>query len=225
MRIASNGKNILDMFRVVEASKLSLNDKFLQHNPKTERQAHDKEEIMKAIKVGLVDFRKPILDPSVDEDGNIFFEAGNNPATGYSLNWWSEKAKELIPDKNSRVGEEAHHYAFIATLIKYLIDEEKYEIGDAWRAVCDNSIRMGHYWNSEDSKHTFETTGKRPVGGWFDLSNTLKLLKDDDGTPLLASGCYCYDSGHFPVSKVEKPMNPSPDAGYGYCVGWLICDA
>ena len=75
-----------DSFVLIEASKLSLGDDFLQYEPQTEAQEGFKKNLTSAIKSGVKDFYRPIYDPSVDENGNIVFVAGKKPAVGHSYN-------------------------------------------------------------------------------------------------------------------------------------------
>ena len=61
-----------------------------------------------------------------------------------------------------------------------ILKEKGYEVKDAWKAVCDQSKDLGHYWDSENAKHDFEDTGSRQIGEWCDLGNTCKITEDDE---------------------------------------------
>ena len=148
-------ENFEEMFPVVEASKLSLKDNFMEHKPQTREQKRLKKSLDKIIKEGIKDFRRPIMDPSIDDDGNITFKEGNKPAVGKNCYWWEENVKAFMPEKDSRQGTLIEYDAFLGTLIKYLVDDEKWSVKDAWTAVCNDSKKLGHYWNSENAKHTF----------------------------------------------------------------------
>ena len=85
-----------DVLRLVEASKLSLNDKFMQYKPVGgTNECIFKEMLTEAIKSGLNDFWRPKMDPSFDETGHICYVAGKRPAVGKSKEWWQKEAEWL----------------------------------------------------------------------------------------------------------------------------------
>ena len=77
------------LFRV-EASKLYLEDKFMEYEPRTEREHQLKKELVRLINKGMTDFYKPKIDPSITLEGEISFRPGVNPAVGKSCTWWLE---------------------------------------------------------------------------------------------------------------------------------------
>lgn len=211
-------------FPIIEASKLSLKDKFLEYEPKTNHQKRLKRTLTVAINAGLNDFRRPAMDPSFKDD-KIVYEAGLMPATGKSFNWWSENAKKFMPEKNSRLGTGTQYDAFLGVLIKYLINEGVYTVSKAWWAVCDDSKELGHYCNSKNAKGSFEATGSRRIGLFYDLANTNKFLSHDNDNSsdfLFAGGSYKIDSYSCPLS-FWFPISRS-DPGGAMCVGWLVLD-
>ena len=67
-----------DTFVLVEASKLSLDDDFMNFKPRKKETKEFKKELSKEIKKGVKDFYRPKMDPSLTEDNqHIFFQAGN----------------------------------------------------------------------------------------------------------------------------------------------------
>ena len=212
-----------EMFPIVEASKLSLDDEFMRHKTKTVRQKWLKETLMVSIKAGLKDFRRPTMDPSFKDD-KIVYEAGLMPATRKSCNWWRENAKKFMPERNSRLGTETQYAAFLGVLIKYLINEMGYTVSQAWKAVCDDSKELGHYWNSENAKRSFESTGSRLIGLFYDLANTCKILSNDDGSVFRLAGGVCYGLGDGNPLAGMYTVN-GPYGSYGCGVGWLVLDA
>lgn len=210
-----------DSFVLIEASKLSLDDDFLQYEPQTKNQQDFKKNLTSVIKSGVKDFYRPIYDPSFDENGNIVFVAGRKPAVGHSYNWWVKAAKRYMPERGSRLGTKDEYVAFLGVLIKKLV-AGGWSVADAWHAVCDDSKMLGHYWNSENAKHDFEETGSREVCGFFDLANTCKILAWDDeiGRFWLASGLY-FDSGSLhPLADLGLYRNR--DGNYSNSVGWYV---
>ena len=210
-----------DSFALIEASKLSLDDVFLQYEPQTEAQEWFKKNLTSAIKSGLKDFYRPIYDPSVDENGNIVFVAGKKPAVGHSYNWWVEAAEKCVSNRQIRLGTKNEYVAFLGVLIKKLI-ASGWSAEDAWYVVCDDSKMLGHYWNSENAKHDFEETGSREVCGFFDLANTCKILAWDDETGgfWLASGFCNNISLYNPLADLNLYYSRVSDDDYS--VGWYV---
>ena len=208
-------------FPIVKASTLSLEDEFLKHKPETNQQTRFKNALISAIKSGLSDFRAQRMDACFDEEGNICFKAGMKPAVGKSANWWKETAKKFMPEKGSRLGTTKERIAFLGLLIRYLIEEKGYTVSNAWKAVCDQSKDLGHYWDSENAKHDFEDTGSRQVGEWYDLANTYKITVDDEAGGFSLVGGSCGDVGNIcPLADVGSVG--SPNDGYYVGVGWLV---
>ena len=210
-------------FPIVRASTLSLKDEFLKYEPQTDNQRAFKEKLVSAIKSGLSDFRAQRMDPSSDEEENIFFHAGMLPAEEKSADWWYKTAKEFLPEKESRLGTTKERIAFLGLLIKYLIEEKRYTISGAWEAVCDQSEKLGHYWDSENAKHNYETTGNKQIGEWYDLTNTFKIIVDDEICGFSLVGGYCNGDGnyyHYPLADIYCLDNFNYDIIDS--VGWLV---
>lgn len=209
-------------FPIAKASTLSLEDEFLKHEPETEEQRKFKNALISAIKSGLSDFRAQRMDACFDEEGNICFKAGMKPAVGkLSVKDWKRVAKEFLPEKESRLGTTKERIAFLGLLIKYLIEEKGYEVKDAWKAVCDQSKDLGHYWDSENAKHEFEDTGSRQIGEWCDLGNTCKITEEDEaGGVSLVGGYYNCCGLNCPLADVFSIDNPY-DVYYD-SVGWFV---
>lgn len=219
-----------EKFPIVRASQLSLEDAFLKHKPTTDGQRRLRSSLITGIKVGLKDFRCPVMDPSLDEDGNLVYEAGKMPAVGHSPEFWAEKFKEFMPEKNSRVGVERERDALLGLLIKYLTEEKKWEVSKAWKAVCDDSKELGHYYNLEDvkqKKHKFERTGRSKVWIFYDWANTRKIIATNYSsfafpTYLLGGGNYCGLFESYPLAYVHSTDYPNHNQDES--VGWMVFD-
>ena len=208
-------------FPIVKASSLSLNDEFLKYEPQTEKQTRFKNALTSAIKSGLSDFRAQRMDACLDEEGNICFKVGMKPAVGKSANWWKKNAKDFMPEKESRLGTRKERIGFLGLLIKYLIEEKAYTVGDAWKAVCDQSKDLGHDCDSENAQQDMEDTGSRQVGKWYDLANTCKIIiSDEEGVFLLIGGIYYVDGSEYSLADVDSVNNP--DCEYLDSLGWLV---
>ena len=217
-------KELYDPFVLVPASNLSLTDDFMRHTPKTEREKELRKELVEVIRKRVPDFYRPRFDPSFDEYGEISYQPGACPAVGKSYNWWEEHAKAFCPECKSRLGTKSEYVAFLGVLIKKLV-ESGWSIADAWIAVCDDSISLGHYWNSKEEWHDFEPTGSREVCGYFDLANTCKMLAEDEEAESfgLAGGDRHSNSYHRPLALIHRCV--FCDIKYSDSVGWLVLEA
>ena len=208
-------------FPIVRASTLSLEDNFLKHEPQTDNQIRFKKILVSAIKSGLSDFRAQRMDPSFDEKGKICFHVGMKPAVKKSANWWDKTSKEFLPEKESRLGTTKERIVFLGLLIKYLIEEKGYTRSGVWKAVCDQSEKLGHYWDSENAKHDYETTGNRQIGEWYDLANTCKITADDEACGFSLVGGNFNDIGNDgPLAGVNSIDDPFCNCSCS--VGWLV---
>ena len=208
---------------LVEASKLSLQDEFMRYNPQSEKSKEFKNLLTKVINKGIKDFYRPVMDPYASMDGDFFYAAGNKHAVGHLYDWWEKKAMEFDHDRRSRLGTRYEYVAFLGVLIKSLV-EYGWKTADAWKAVCDDSKELGHYWNSENAKHSFETTGSREVCGFYDLANTYKILAEDEdekaGGFWLAGGFYFNGSNGNPLADLSH-FDYRFDCS-NCSVGWLV---
>jgi len=215
------GDYIETYFPIVKASTLSLDDVFMKHHPETKAQKVFKERLTSAIKSGLTDFRAQRMDPTFTKDARIMYEAGRMPAVGESANWWKENAEQFIPDKRSRLGTTKERIAFLGLLIKNLVEKETCTVSYAWKAVCDQSKDLGHYWDSDNAKHDFEPTGSRKIGEWYDLANTCKYVYEEENSGFLIVGGSYVDGGcGYPLADVDGIC--SADCICDDTVGWLV---
>ena len=174
------------------------------------------------IKKGIADFWRPRMDPTLDEVENICFKVGKKPAVGKSYNWWRKKARKFNLGRKSRLGTKSEYIAFLGVLIKELV-AEGWSKKDAWHAVCNDSRKLGHYYNSENGKHDFEPTGSRAIAGFYDLANTCKILVEDEysGAFLLAGGYSFYGSDR-PLAELGR--SHLWDRCLSYSVGWIVLE-
>ena len=210
-------------FILVPASTLSLTDDFMRHRPNNFSERRFKEHLTKVINSGISDFYRPKLDPSFDRQGKICYQAGLKPALGKPYRWWKNNAKEFCPEKSSRLGTKSEYVAFLGVLLKKLV-ASGWNITDAWIAVCDDSISLGHYWNSKEEWHDIEPTGSREVCGYFDLANTCKMLAEDEEAESFGlAGGECHSkSYHRPLALIHRCV--FCDFEYSDSVGWVILE-
>jgi hypothetical protein len=207
-------------FVLIDVESLSLEDEFMQHEPTTPMEKEFKKLLIDAIRKGVKNFYRPVMDPSFTDNG-IAYVVGKEPAVGKSYNWWEKMAEKYDSSRNSRLGTRLEYVAFLGVLIKKLIEEGK-AVEWAWNAVCNDSKELGHYWNSENAKNEFEPTGSRCICGFYDLANTYKILAEDEeaGGFWLAGGVYVLNGFNGPLADLGH--NTYRFYGYDNCVGWLV---
>lgn len=209
-----------DKFILIDAESLSLKDKFMDYLPKNQKEENAKELIAEAIKSKVKNFYRPIMDPSFSGYG-FAYVAGNRPAVGECYQWWVDNAKKYDPSRKSRLGTRLEYGAFLGVLIKKLVEEGK-SVNWAWNAVCTDSKELGHYANSENTKHELELTGSRLICGFYDLGNTYKILADEKrkGIIWIASGSYSYYGYGCPIAHFTTRTDLWH---YNHvAVGWLV---
>ena len=212
------------MFVLIEASKLSMDDEFMQYQPKTKNEKEFKDLLEDVIKKGIADFWRPRMDPTLDEAENICFKARKRPAIGKSYNWWRDNAKKFNPKRKSRLGTKSEYVAFLGVLLKNLV-ADGWEVVTAWNAVCKDSKSLGHYWNSVEVLHDFEHTGSREIGGFYDLANTYKILaEDEDACGFWLAGGNCKDViDYSPLADFIHDFSRYGENAVS--VGWLVLEA
>lgn len=214
-----------EMFPIVDIENVSLEDSFMQYEPKNHREKRVKGSIIEAKRIGMKNFRIPAIDPSLDDDGEtIIYCVGRKPAVGKSAKWWNENAPKFMPNKNSRMRDLLEHDVVLGVMqIKYLVEEKGYKVEEAWKAVCADSKDLGHYRNSKNAKHEFETTGSRQIGKCFDLSNTGKIVKKRGASEFVLLGGFFYDFSYcFPLADAGGIYEPNSICND--CVGGLVLD-
>lgn len=221
LQAATNDSNYV----LIDAESLSINDEFMEYRPKTDAEERTKQLIDEAIRKGVKNFYRPKVDPSFTEnEENICFEPGKQPAVGKSYVWWMEEARKYKPNRFSRLGTRLEYGAFLGVLLKKLIEERK-NVAWAWNAVCNDSHELGHYWNSENSKYKIEPTGSRYICDFYDLANTFKILRDygEEGEGWwLASGSYISGGANSTISNLVNIESWRCSDDTYYAVGWIV---
>lgn len=214
-----------EMFPIVDVEGLSLEESFMQYEPQTFEGKRVKASIIKAKKIGMKNFRIPAMDPSFDDDGEtIIYCKGRKPAVGRSANWWYENAPKFMLGKNSRLRDELEHDVVLGImLIKHLVEEQGYQVAEAWKEVCVDSKDLGHYRKSKNAKHDFETTGSRQIGKCFDLGNTCKIVKKREVSGFVRyGGNFKNLSYRYPLADVNSFNDPFIVCNFS--VGELVLD-
>lgn len=208
-----------DEFVLVEASKLSLGDDFMDYRPRTERQIGLRNDLTRVIACGIKDFYRPVMDPSLDENGQLCFIAGNKPAVGKSLSWWQDSAKAFCPERGSRLSRKDEYIGFIGCFLKNLINLG-FSKDQAWEMLCDDSYLLGHYCNNNNHIATFEPTGTRQLCGFYDLGNTEKILNQNNCF-FIVGGSWNHLSSDYPLGKISSVEN---EDDVNYAVGLIVLE-
>lgn len=207
-----------ELFPIVRASLLSIEDPFMLYTPETQSQYETLQSLKMAISSGLTDFRKPAIDPSI-LNGKIVFDAEIKPSFNHSPVWWSEKAKAFRPSKNSRLMSPMANIGFLGVILKHMVEELGLEKKQAWSVVCDDSMSLGQYWYSAGMKHDFTFCNK-----WCDLTVTGKILEDENGF-YIAGVDFDYSDTHA-IANIKKIPSYSNSLVYSgtSLVGSIITD-
>ncbi len=210
--------------KLIEVSKLSVDDKALKFEPTTMREAIFKERLENAITNGLNDFYKTVCDPTFIDEEQISYELGCDPAIGRPFAWWEEQAKKL----GGHIATRSEYIAFLGVILKQLV-ESGLKIETAWNLICDDVKELFDSTGvKKNAVNVIEKTGSRgEVCGFYDLSNTYKLLKEDDeagtGGFLLGSGKFFGIERNYSLSSLGKCY----ESNYKFqdAVGLIIFDA
>lgn len=198
---------------------------WLEYQPTSRRQKETLDLYQDAKAKGrLHAFTCMTIDPSV-KDGKLVYQKGLPIKTGFSQKQWAKMLKDYNPSRNSRQMARTEYACRNLYLIQKLV-QSGYEIAEAWKAVCDDSIKIGHYRNSDNPKYDFEPTGSREVCGFCDLGNAWKFIAEDPweevGGFWAGGGCYDDYGYNFPVAGLNLYYDVDNDDVDG--VGMLALD-
>ena len=181
----------------------------------TERQKKFRADVMKVLEnMPEEGFRWiPVYEPSKDDGGNIQYVSGENVLRGLNSYNWEEAFHNYSPENGSMMSSITTYFLLLLRLLK-----------DGFATIeqlADNSKEIGHYRNSENTKHKFEKTGERQLGGLYGFAgNTCKIVKDSESSSGFSIlGFICSDIGYIcPLADVVSysyDMFDSRDYGVG----------
>ena len=211
------------LFVKIEPFKLSIDDKFMQHSPRTFKERCFKDLLAAAIKHKVEIFYCPRYAPSLTEDGSSFcYEPGRMPAVGKPYAWWEAEARRFKPDRESRIGTKYEYALFLATLMKKMVDAGN-SVELVWKFVCSDSAVLATYSNSpESTKQLLPVGAECEVFGFYDLGNTYKLLIENESADSfwLASGSFSDESTKCPIANIERTHDHS--CFEYHSIGWVV---
>ena len=197
-------------FPVVEVEEISLEDSFMKYNPTTKIEKRVKQSIIQAKENGMKNFRKPFCNPSFSDDGSIIYETGRRIVCDKKAEWWEEEFKKFMPSKNSRMITLQEYDVYLGTIIKYLVETEKYTVADAWCAICKDDGKLGSEYSHVAVPWVIVRTGSSPIGKWFDVSTTQKIVWDAQNSEYARTGgryCDWDESKEFAVAAVNETFS------------------
>ena len=204
-----------DFFPIVEASKLSFQDKIFKHKPQTPRQVEFRDRLVAVIESGISDFRVQKRRPAFNyQEQSIYYTTERFWYPDLPNIHWKILAEEFCPSKKSRLGYEKERNAFLGMIIKALVEEQHYSLENAWYAVCDNSEGIARYRCSDN---LFD-----PIGGFKDLGNgySITLCDKKDGTFIYFGGRPEDKGDYRPLINTLKiePRNTALTTDFGWVV-------
>ena len=209
-------------FPVVHAGTITLDDEIFKHKPETVKQAFFKKRLEHALNMNIYNFRAQAMDPSLDENGNIIFKAGEMPAIGQPTLWWDLQMQYYFPQKRSRMGSPDQRVIFLGVLMRELVCTYNYTINDSWIAICDQSREICNCEDTIHGKKHMEPTGSRKIGKWADLGNVYKITKHTEKSFALEGSKYDFAGSFCSLSFIigdHKLGNFHKSS-----LGWMVMD-
>lgn len=178
-------------------------------------------------------FWRPIFDPSHDGK-EIVFKKNSVPAVGHSFSWWKNEVNRMNPveSRSWKIGTNFQYIAFLVWLINSLV-EAGWSTEDAVNAILDSRVfgRYGHkvYTMKTDEWETksLRLTGKHEICGIYDLTNTRKLICNNNREEYLHSHWIagpneeCLYGG---LSQLKFHRLEMEDYEYELAVAWLVLE-
>ena len=143
-------------------------------------------------------FKIATIEPSLNDEGRIFYKPNSIVGRGISYMMWDIEANSFYFDEewSSKLASPEEGDLFTA----YRVATGKW----ALEYVCDDSSSSGNYWDAPSSKHNFEPSGVRKVGGFRDgVGNTQKIFKDVINF-IVFGGYFMNDGADQPVMKINS---------------------
>jgi len=178
-----------------------VNSWYYRQKARTSKQAAFLDIVGKAIRMIGYDYCIANLEPSSDENGELYYEEGEVVAEDLSSYQWMEKAKAFSTKYKSELASLYELFLWYAWRIAKGYWTLEY--------VCDDSSSKGNYCNSPDSHSCFELSGAREVGGRYDgTGNTYKLVMGE-GCFVLCGGYWGSAGFYCPVAEVFSSFVPN----------------
>jgi hypothetical protein len=140
------------------------------------------------------DFRISTIEPSINEEKQLYFEKGSPVAVGIRVSEWKWLAKVYAPEYGSKIS------TLYELFLWYALRIAKGDIG--LKSVCKDSSGLGNYIDALNSTGHIEVSGARKVAGFCDgIGNTFKLATWSGGN-VLCGGMFSVSGENYPISDV-----------------------
>jgi len=173
--IEVNGASLV----LIEASKLNMNDAFMQYNPKTREEKRFKIMVTLLILRKVKDFWAFKQYPFSNDTGNGISFKRNGSFPVASCAKWEQMAKKVLPEMESDLSTRSQFWALHAVLLKKLV-EAGVKIEKAWRMVCIDHIELMEYLNTSEAKENPTLDGIRDVNLFYNLFAMSVIIKHED---------------------------------------------
>lgn len=173
---------------------------------KTEEEQRFLDDVRKGLEVISYDYRIANLEPSLDEDGNLFYEEGREVHRWWRTDEWIRGARNFAPEHKSRMALKCELFIWYAYRVAIGFWDLTY--------LCNTSIGSGKYFYIPNDSPKFATSGAREIGGAKDgVENTCKLVLDECGNVLMCGVHYNKKYESFPLTSYDKVEYPSGSCG------------
>ena len=206
-------------FFLVEASKLSFEDTFMNYEPRDEFERNLKRDLRYVITSKMEDFycsrNSPILS---DSDSEIIAFGNFDGEYHKTYRFWNRVSKRISKEKKSRIGTRYQHSAYLGTVMKQLINCGM-SVERVWKEI--HNIKKLYYLSKELPQYqhiNISFYGKKD-----------KLLRDDRGLfqririfiqiGTFKEGYYLFSDEEYGYYNLYKYW-----IGETYCVPWIICN-
>ena len=214
----SNGAKCLRKLSIEEAfiwiDFTSIKKSNFEAEMKNDRQEMLRQRILEAIENNALDgLYVAKLEPSVDDNHNIYFAMGADPGVGYLASWWDTNATRFCPERKSRNLSYDEYFMIMAYLIK--------NGSITWEdADCRTK---GNFWDSPNSSQKMEKTGTRKCGEFYGfVGNTFKYVTH----AYTKKTRYAAMGGSFECLSDKIHVNgvTALCAPFAYSLGWMVLE-
>ena len=180
-------------FRIGNVERNVVAHWFTTVTPSTQNQKDFLAMVGEAISVIDYDYLISSIDPSINENGEIYFEEGESVATNLSDATWEKLAKEFAPELNSDIASLHELFLWYA----YNIATGKYHL----EFICDRTRQIAGPSHMLHLASVVQNSGER-------IGNTCKLVRHNGELVVCGDSCY-YGIVFNAIGKVSYGIEKS----------------
>lgn len=161
----------LKYFRIMgEEERIIVDMWYREQIPTTTKQEYFLNKVGDALATVNYDYKISAIEPSLDEEGNIYFMEGRPVGRGITFCEWAQKVQNFAPDFDSDISSTEELFLWYA----YRVATNKWSL----KYVTDDSSSDGNYYDSPKGVGRLEVSGAKIVGGERDgVGNTYKIVR------------------------------------------------